>query len=342
MIRISKILLYSALVILALWQIPWCVNFFTSSDSRIPFTLYSSLKGDFISVNHNEAKGIYGEDTQGNIYTQEETDSLLPFFYIRQLIADNRVPDSINGIKIAPHMIQMTNFNYRTSPSDLNAVKVALYPLFESMSGRVDLELPDDVFRITDKGIEFITMKSNSVNEKKSGIFTRKMKEKGFVFPSKIVSGNPTTKKDYDEGYLIVDNEGKLFQLKQTVGTPYVKHIELPDSFTVKNAFITEFRDRKTLGFIVDDNNRFYVLASKTYELFDTGITYNPNEDGLTIFGNMLDWTVCVTTDWGCEIYAIDSSEYSIVKQMKYEMDDISTFGLHFTSYKDKYVKPRF
>ena len=35
----------------------------------------------------------------------------------------------------------------------------------ESMSGRVDLKMPDDVFRITSKGIEFIDMASNSVKE---------------------------------------------------------------------------------------------------------------------------------------------------------------------------------
>lgn len=343
MIRFSKILLYITLTILVLWQLPWCIDFFSSKETKIPFTLYSTIKEDFISITHDEAKGgIIGTDQQGKIYTQHEVDSLLPFFYMRQLISDNRIPDTINGVKIKPHMVQMTNFNYKNNPSDLNTKKPALYPLMESMSSRVDLEMPDDVFRITENGIEFITISSNSVDKKKSSRFTKKMLEKGFVFPARQISGNPTTKKDYDEGYLILDKTGKLFQLKMTVGTPYVKQIELPKFIEVKNVFITEFRDRKTLGFLVDSQNKFYILVNKTYELFNTNIKYNPVEDGLVIFGNMLDWTVCITTDKGCDIYALDTGDYSIIKQMKYELESVEPFGLHFTSYKDKYIKPRF
>ena len=343
MIRFSKILLYITLTILVLWQLPWCIDFFTSKETRIPFTLYSSLKEDFISITHDEAKGgIIGTDQQGQIYSQHEIDSLLPFFYMRQLVSDDRVPDTVNGVKIMPHMVQRTNFNYKSNPSDLNAKKPALYPLMESMSGRVDLEMPDDVFRITDKGIEFITISSNSIDEKKSGRFTKKMVEKGFTFPARQISGNQTTKKDYDEGYLILDKEGKLFQLKMAVGTPYVRQIELPENIELKNVFITEFRDRKTLGFLVDTENKFYVLVNKTYDLYNTGIAFNPVEEGLVIFGNMLDWTVCVTTDEGCDIYALDAYDYTQIKQMKIEMESNTPFGLHFTSYKDKYIKPRF
>ena len=41
-----------------------------------------------------------------------------------------------------------------------------------SMSGRVDLSMPDDVFRVTSKGLEFIGMKTNTVDTDKSQLFT--------------------------------------------------------------------------------------------------------------------------------------------------------------------------
>lgn len=65
----------------------------------------------------------------------------------------------------------------------------------ESMSGRVDLKMPDDVFRITSKGIEFIDMASNSVKEDKSLQFTEAMTKKEFRFPATEIVGNPTVKR---------------------------------------------------------------------------------------------------------------------------------------------------
>ena len=198
MIRLSKTLLYITLILLFIWQLPWCYNFLISDGIHLPFTLYSSVNGEFISVNYNEDKGVTRADQKGQTYTREQTDSLLPFFYMRQLVSDNRFPDSIKGIPVTPHQVQLSNFNFKANSSDINCNTIGLYPLMESMSGRVELVTPDDVFRIDKEGITFIDMATNTVNESKSQLFTKAMKAKGFKFPSKIISGNPTTKKDYD------------------------------------------------------------------------------------------------------------------------------------------------
>ncbi|RXE61133.1 DUF4857 domain-containing protein, partial [Muribaculaceae bacterium Isolate-001 (NCI)] len=131
-------------------------------------------------------------DRAGNHYTQEETDSILPLFYVRQLMADERFPDSIMGVAVTPREVQHTNFNFRISAPDINTSAVPLYPLLESMSKRVELKMPDDVFRITPTGIEFIVMESNSVDEAKSRRFTEALTKKSFRFPARYVAGNPT------------------------------------------------------------------------------------------------------------------------------------------------------
>ena len=68
------------------------------------------------------------------------------------------------------------------------------------MSGRVDLKMPDDVFRITSKGIDFIDMATNSVKADKSLQFTEAMTKKGFRFPATEIAGNPTVKKSMTKG----------------------------------------------------------------------------------------------------------------------------------------------
>lgn len=341
--RFSQIFLYFTIALLLIWQLPWCYAFFSGKTSRTPFSVYSPVINDFLSMGNEEGKGMMRRDQSGNVYTQEQTDSILPFFYMRQLMADERFPDSIQGVAITPREVQLTNFSFRSSASDINASRIELYPLLESMSGRVDLTMPDDVFRITPKGIEFVKMKTNTVDAEKSRQFTEAMAKKGFKFPARQLAGNPTTRKDYDEGYLILDNIGGLFHLKQTKGRPYVRAIPLPEGVNVKYLFITEFKSHKTLGFLTDVNNNFYVLNNKTYDVVKTGVpAFNPEKDALSIFGNMFDWTVCIKTDDADTYYALNADDYSLIKSLSFPTGSSGIPGLHFTSYQDKYVMPRF
>lgn len=344
MIRFSKILLGITILLLLIWQLPWCYQFFASTPQRSPFTMYSSVIKDFaITKSAGDGKGMERTDLSGNQYTEAQFDSILPMFYYRQLLSDNRLPDSINGTAINPRIIQTENFNYRHSPEDINAPVIGLYPLLESMSGRVDLQMPDDVFRITGTGIEFIDIETNSPKETKSKQFTEAMSKKGFRFPAKRISGNPTTRKEYDEGYIMLDADNRLFHLKQVKGKPYVRHIELPKELNPKYIFITEFRNKKTLGFLTDSDNHFYVLENKTYEVKKVDIpSFNPEVDGLVILGNMFDWTIRVASTDADKYYAVDANDYSQIKSTAYENNYKELpVQLTFTGYTDKYVKPR-
>lgn len=342
MIRFSKIFLYITVALLLVWQLPWCYAFLVMKPAKTPFTMYSAVLGDFIITETGSNKEVTRHDTKGNVFTQQEVDSLLPTFFVRQLTADERFPDTLLGRAVSPKDIQMTNFTFRSTPSAINAPQTGLYFLMESMSKRVDLKMPEDAFRFTDKGIEFIRMGANSVNEAKSKLFTDMMTQKGFVFPASYASGNPTTRKDYDEGYIVIDAEHKLFHLKCTKGRPYVKAIPLPEGVVPEYVFITEFRSRRTLGYMSDTAHRFYVIASDG-SITKTAIpAFDPVKDELTIFGNMFDWTVKLSTGKDDSYYALDATDYSLIKEYVYKDVHRSVPGLSFTSSADKFVKPRF
>lgn len=338
----SSILLYLTVALLLLWQLPWCYNYFIVKPEKSPFTLYSFVIDDFAMIVQEEGEGTVRRDASGNVYSETAFDSILPMFYYRQLVSDERFPDTIKGVPVTPKMIQNENFNFRSVPSDINAPRIGLYPLLESMSGRVDLQLPDDVFRITGTGIEFIDMASNSVNAEKSARFTEAMSKKGFRFPATEIAGNPTVKKEYDEGYLLLDEDRRLFHLKQVKGRPYVRPIALPDTLTLKHMYLTEFRNRKTLAFMTDTDNALYVLNAKTYDVVRTGVTsFNPETDAMAVIGNLFDWTVRVTTPETDNYYALDATDYSLIKKMENKSDVWTMPGVTFTSYTDKYVTPR-
>ena len=95
MIRFSKIFFYITVAVLLVWQLPWCYAFLTLKPVKTPFTMYSSVLGDFVITQLDENKQLHRYDTKGNTYTQQQVDSLLPSLYVRQLTADERFPDTI-------------------------------------------------------------------------------------------------------------------------------------------------------------------------------------------------------------------------------------------------------
>ena len=288
MIRFSKMFFYVTVAVLLVWQLPWCYAFLTLKPAKTPFTMYSSVLGDFVITQLDENKQLHRYDTKG-----------------------------------------------KSVPSAINAPQTGLYFLMESMSKRVDLKMPEDAFRFTDKGIEFIRMETNRIDGAKSKLFTEMLVQKGFAFPASYASGNPTTRKDYDEGYLVLDANHKLFHLKCTKGRPYVKLIQLPEGVLPEYVFITEFR-------MVDSQHHFYVINSDGSLVKSALPGFDPTKDELTIFGNMFDLTVKLSTDKDDYYYALDATDYSLIKEYAYKDMRRSVPGLSFTSPDYKLVMPRF
>lgn len=352
MIRSSKILLYISVALILLWALPWLFNFFNVQQASAPFILYSSVIDDFAAI-ENQGKDLVRKDFKGNTYTATEFDSILPLFYYRQLISEDRLPKEIKGVALNPRLVQTESFMFRNSPEDVNKPVIGLYSLLESSSGRVDLEMPDDVFRITNERIEFIDIASNSINEKKSKTYTEALLKKGFVFPTKVIAGNPTTHKDYDEGYILVDNANNLFHFKRVVGRPFVRKIEKDPNIAINFAVVNEFRNHKHLAFLTDKDNKLYVLLAKSYELIQLPVEkYDPTTQYLTIFGNVLDWTIKIGSGNTLKFYAVSANDYSLLKETEYVFEDNSftdkmreffaSWQLTFTSPTDKWVKARF
>lgn len=347
MTRFSKILLISTVVFLALWQLPWLYRFMSPKAQSTPFTLYSCMIGDFVMADRDD-KGTFYTDRSGNRYSLNEYDELVPTFFVRQLIADSRFPKIIQGEEVDAKQVSRENFIFRSSSSELNSPKIGLYPLMESMSGRVNLELPNDVFRINSGGIEFIDIATNSINTTKSQKFNEAFRNKGFKFPARSIAGNPSTKKEYDNGYLIVDNEGALFHLKMTVGQPYIRKIELPDNINIAQLFVTEYTNRKMLALLTTADHSFYALHGGTYSLHKIATPpFNPRSDNMTIIGNMFDWTVAINDKY----YAINARDYSLISEISHPHDEpdmlqkigryLFPVSISFTGSKDKYVMPR-
>ena len=88
-----------------------------------------------------------------------------------------------------PSIARASSF-YRYTPKRLDAPAPTLWPLLESQSGKVNLAMPEDYFRI-EKRMEFIVARTNEINEEKSRLFTEALTAEGFIFPANTEIGHP-------------------------------------------------------------------------------------------------------------------------------------------------------
>lgn len=352
MSKTYKIIYYILLIAILAWLLPWLYNLATLKRWSTPFTLYSEIIEDFAMINVNyDEKASRFIDRKGNSYTETQFDSILPMFYYRQLVTDNKLPDTIRGTHVTSSIIRRENFIFRSRPSEINMHHPGLYPLLESRSKRVDLVMPEDVFRLTKNGIEFIDMEVNQVNREKSALFQSVFIQKEIAFPVQTIAGNPTNRKEYDEGYLFTDNDGKLFHLKQVQGRPFLRPIPIDPEINISRIWVTELSNRKYFAFLTDANNHFYALTAPDYNLVNIDIPpFKPEKESMTIFGNMFTWTVVQSNNTDEIVTAVDAKTLAAIDSMTFcnpEKDKIGTASylfplqLSFTSTVDKFFYPR-
>lgn len=306
MIRFSRaILILLTVFTLSVFLPDWYRTAFEQHVSE-PFVMYSSVSHQFVIREAENGKIDYF-DSEGMHFNRRQYEQQLPLLHFRQLMADGLMPDSILGKPVDVFEINNANFFSRITPSDIDRPRAELYPLFESESGRVSLEKPDDYFRITGKGIEFIDPPSNGIKPGKSALFTKVMKEKGMTFPVRLIAGIPTIRKKIDNGYFIVDGKERLFQLKMEKGLPFCQHIPLPENFHIQYIDCTDFSNQEFYGYIITTDNRVFILQTDTYHLINWPIEhYNAQTDKLMLRGN-LDSRLAIV-DKPDEVYAFASN----------------------------------
>jgi hypothetical protein len=332
------------------WILPWAWQLATDEPQQYPFAYYSSVANTFGIINFSGEKTIH-KDANGNNYTEDQFDSILPMFYFRQLASKGRLPDSLNGREISQKIISINNFYFRYRPRDRFKPHISLYPLFESIPARLDLEMPGDVFSLGDE-MTFIDPETNSLLLAKSRQFDENLKKKGFEGPARLVAGSPTTRKAYDEGYFIVDSNNRLFHLKMVNGKPYVGEVVLDDDIVPDWIVTKEYPLRSFYGFLFSRDGRLFTIGTNRYNVEQVPVPeFDVTSDDLLIMGNLFFWNVQVTSDKGKDIYAIDATTREVVDSITFDpgikdQSDVSEWifpvKLSFSSYDDNYVMPRF
>lgn len=221
---------------------------------------FSEVSHDFVIAREGvdsstqEAAMLY-YDTRGNVLTETQYMQLLPFNNRRKLKLMGFMPDSLDGVALTTDVLRNVKRSMLVADRSFS---YGLAPLFESAPERVGVSLPDDLFRIGKRGIEFIDCTTGEVLREKSARFAQAMQAAGFEAPARDIYGIPSVIKRWDSGYFITDRNGRLFHLMMVKGAPYCRKIET--DFEIKN--IKCHTDEEIFCHIFDTDNRLYVLTT--------------------------------------------------------------------------------
>lgn len=311
LIKLSRWLLIVIVILVASIYLPQLYWLILSERNYAPRVSYSPVIEKFI-IGKSDGKTYSWYDSDNKQYTREETDPLLPFTNYRLLAAKSIMPDSVAGIKVELEDVRRNNFMARFRPYQFSAPQIQVYPIFESKPPRLKLQMPDVFFRMTDR-MEVLNCTTNEVDEVISDSFNQVLSEKGFTFPCKGIFGNPTTRKPFDEGYFLIDNNDDFFQIKMIKGKPFCENTNFPDDLKIKQFFVREQSLKEFYGYLVSEENKIYFLTYDDYspQLLPVD-TYDPVNDMLVITGNLFYWVVSVISEDHIKTFVMDR-EYNLI-----------------------------
>ncbi len=315
LIKIGRALLLLIIAAVAANFVPY--YYWLAFDVRIPTpgARYSPVTNKFMFTRSTEKETKY-VDVDGKSYTRDEFERLTPLVNYRQLAMAGTMPETLRGVPIDVKQVALNNLLLRGVPDRLDIPQIPLFPMFESQSGRVQLEMPDEFFRIG-KRMEFIVAASNKTNEKRTALFTEALQKSGFSFPAKRIDGNPTTRKAFDEGYFVVDAVDHLFHIKQVKGKPYCAQVEVPVDLKIRYMIIQEMALREFYGVIISEDGGLYLISYSGYKLMKLPIpAYDPSTTTLQFMGDMFFRTITLVSPGNLKAVVTDR-KYNVVD--KYE-----------------------
>lgn len=240
------------------WFLPNIFVRATRSEAYHMSGMFSPIKEEFV-IWHSGADSLRFTAEDGAPLTTRAGRSQMPFTFSHDAAKWGLFPITINGETISYEEAKTMTRLQRLRPRLWTGEIIPLYTLFESRPETAELSLPPDVFRLTNTGIVFINCHDGSINEDKSGLFTRALYDAGVTFPIRAIGGNPNHLKTFDEGYFFTDADGLLYQLTMVAGQPRCRQTGIMVPGEIRHIAIEEHQSRVSYGLIVTDEGVFSI-----------------------------------------------------------------------------------
>ena len=224
------------------------------------YIFYSDILDEFVyQKNFGEHRFEYGIKDK-KTFSQKEYESYLPFVYYRDLEIQKKLPIQIKNISYDANEIKNSKLGFEYNYKMLKKKEVELYPLFNPHSNIGMIKFPEEVFGIFKDGAKVYDFDNDHLKTKSEEL-NEKLKELDFSYPAKNIWGKTTNVKPFDLGYLIQDNQNKLFNLKKENDKITIKEINYPKNQELIYINISENRQQKLSAYAIDKNSNFYLLT---------------------------------------------------------------------------------
>jgi hypothetical protein len=303
------------------WSFPFLYSIAAKKKVYRPFVSYSAVTGGFVQTEQRRGQTVY-TDMEGNVYNLREYEKLLPLLFTRDLQKWGEYPQSVGGVHVPIDKALNYRDSARISPHfvNLDEARVQLFPLFEAESDFTSLEFPKELFSIKER-MEFINAAENRVDEEKSALFTEALKNAGFAFPAKKISGNTYPRKPYDFGYFVLDSKGEFYHIYQAKSAPVVKNTGIAPENKAAFLMIRENSYLPYYGLLVDIGGNVYQILKEDYALIKLNAgAYNPYRDSLIYILDPLNITLKVSNELG-ENIRVTTPDGELVKELKVDYE---------------------
>ncbi len=333
----GKIFLWTSVLLLLLWVLPWLYQLISLKGYSSPFTLYSCTVHDFTALKRDGGKDLRFEDRNGTIHGEEAQ----PTFYASVLASKGTLPDTLEGRCVTLEEIERNSVIATSDPKDVNRTNAPVHLLMESVPVRLELQDPEEALVSRKDGIYIYKLADNTLQQGKTDSLNRALRDLGFLFPARLFAGNPSHRKEYDEGWLVTDARDRVFQIKQTAGVVSVRPFPETEGIGVNFVMITEFENRATLAYLTGKDGFLRILRPDG-KVIRTEVPFDARQEDLLVVGDLFYYTVKVSTRDGERFYALRTEDFSLVDTLEREYPkSFSLPGIRFTSQDDSWVRPR-
>jgi len=295
--KLSRYIIILLIVIVTAIYLPNFYWMVFQKSVRSPGIYYSPTKNDFLYKQWNRLTGSKYYNSAGETISDREFRIALPFYYYGDLEKWGILPKKVKTFELDKKKLRAKSQMLRINQDEFHDPLIQLWPLIESQPKYSKLSMPNEFFRITDE-VEFINPKTNTVIKEMTKNFTIAMVEKGFKFPYKYIFGNPTTRKPFDEGYFIVDNDNKTFHLKKVNGKPLCIKTPISKKLDIKRIFIGENNRKEFYGLLFTKTHDVYLITYDNYKLIKLPVKdYNSDEMKFIMLIDPLYRTINVTNN---------------------------------------------
>lgn len=223
------------------------------------YIFYSDILDEFVyQKNFGEHRFEYGIK-DNKTFSQNEYESYLPFVYWKDLDIQKKLPIEIKNRVFSKDEIKDSRLGFEYNYKLLEKKEVELYPLFNPKTDIGVIKFPEEFFGIFEEAKIYDF--DNEHLKEYSLELNKKFKEHNFSFPATKIFGKSTNLKPFDLGYLILDKNNRLFNLKREDDKLYLKEINYDKDIQIEYINISENNKKELAGFVIDKNSNFYLLT---------------------------------------------------------------------------------